>query len=157
MKNAWPKQKDRDAFYGNPRGRNAEASEKWKKANLVIVKPPFKMTYAGQPVTKITVHKKCADSLLRVLNAIWLAAEKNQDVIHKWGMDLYAGCFNFRLSRNSDNISSHAYACAVDFDSLHKPNGQSSKRFDPKVVKAFTDESWVNLKNDPMHFQAAIP
>jgi hypothetical protein len=157
MKNAWPKQKNRDTFYGNPRGKNGEASEKWKAANLTVIKPPFKMYYAGQLVTKITVHKKCADSLLRVLNAIWVAAGKSQDVIHKWGMDLYAGCFNFRLSRNSDNISSHAYACAVDFDAVNKPNGQSSKRFCKEVIAAFEAESWVNLKNDPMHFQAAIP
>lgn len=157
MKNDWPKQKDRDKFYGNPRGKGDQASEKWKANNLVAIKVPFRMFYAGKLVTKITCHRKCSDSLLRVLNAIWVASGKSQDVIHKWGMDLYAGCFNFRLSRNSDNISSHAYGCAVDFDAIHKPNGQSSKRFDPKVVKAFTDESWVNLKNDPMHFQAAIP
>jgi hypothetical protein len=34
-------------------------------------------------------------------------------------------------------------------------HGQSKRRFVKEVVKAFADEGWVNLPNDPMHFQAA--
>jgi hypothetical protein len=144
----------RDAFYGNPRGKNGQASESWKAKNLTTIKPPFKMTYAGKPVSSITIHRKCAESLKRVFDAIWIASGKSQATIAKWGMDIYGGSHNFRLSRNSNNISNHAYGCAVDFDPENKPNGQSRKRFPVVVVKAFTDEGWDNLANDPMHFEA---
>jgi D-alanyl-D-alanine carboxypeptidase len=150
----WPTMRERDAFYGNPRGRNGVASESWKAKNLVAIKTPFKVTFGGKPVTKIAVHRKVAESLSRVLEAIWGSAQKSQAQIVAWGMDKYGGAHEFRLSRNSENISNHAYACAIDFDPVGKPNGQSSKRFAAPVVKAFADEGWTNLKNDPMHFEA---
>lgn len=152
----WPKQKDRDAFYGNPRGKNGQASEKWKAANLIYIKPPFKIYFAGKPC-RVYVHKKCADSLARVYAAIWIASGKSQKTIDATGISKYAGCFNFRLSRNSNNLSSHSWGCAVDHDAENKPNGQSAKRFPAWIVKCFEAEGWINLKNDPMHFQAAIP
>jgi D-alanyl-D-alanine carboxypeptidase len=153
-KPTWPNMQRRDAFYGNPRGKNGMASEAWKQKNLVAIKIPFKMTYAGKPVTKINIHRKCAESLLRVLTAIWIASGKSQTQIATWGMDIYGGSHNFRLSRNSNNLSNHAYGCAIDFDPANKPNGQSRKRFAAPVIKAFSDEGWDNLTNDPMHFEA---
>jgi hypothetical protein len=150
----WPNMQGRDAFYGNPRGKNGFASDAWKAKNLIIIKAPFKITYGGKPVRTIRIHRKCAESLLRVLNAIWVASGKSQAKIAAWGMNLYGGSYEFRLSRNSNNISNHAYGIAVDFDPMGKPNGQSRKRFAAPVVKAFADEGWDNLQNDPMHFEA---
>jgi hypothetical protein len=152
----WPLQSRCDAFYGNPRGKNGHASDKWKAANLVAIKPPFKMRYAGQPVTALTIHRKCAESLSRVLAAVWLASGKNQAVIDSWGVSTFGGTYNYRLKRNSNTLSMHAYGCAIDLDPEHKPMGQGKSRFAKEVVKAFTDEGWVNLPRDPMHFQAAI-
>jgi hypothetical protein len=153
--NKWPKQSGVDAFYGNPRGANGHASERWKTRNLTTIKPPFKMYYAGKPVTSITVHKKCADSLSRIFSALWVAAGQSQATINAWGVSVFGGTFNYRLKRNSNTLSMHAYACAIDLDPVRKPLGQSAKRFAPAVVKAFKDEGWVNLPRDPMHFQAA--
>ena len=72
----WPKQRDCDMFYGNPRGEAGAVSVKWMLDNLISIVPPFRMTYAGIPVKRITVHKRCAESLSRVLAAIWIAAGK---------------------------------------------------------------------------------
>ena len=151
----WPKQRDCDMFYGNPRGEAGAVSVKWMLDNLISIVPPFRMTYAGIPVKRITVHKRCAESLSRVLAAIWIAAGKKQSIVDKWGVSVFGGSFNFRLKRNSNTLSMHAYGVAIDLDPAKKPMGQSVKRFVPEVVKAFRDEGWVNLRNDPMHFQAA--
>lgn len=153
--NAWPKQRECDAFYGNPRGLNGNASPRWKARNLTTVKPPFRMTYAGAPVTQITVHKRCAESLGRALNSIWMASGRSQAVIDRWGASVFGGTYNFRLKRNSNTLSMHAYGAAIDLDPAKKRMGQSTVRFAPEVVKAFANEGWVNLRNDPMHFQAA--
>lgn len=151
----WPRQSECDSFYGNPRGRYGHASDRWESRNLTTIAPPFRMTYAGAPVKQLKVHKKCADSLLRALNAIWIAAGKSQDTVDKWGVSILGGVYNFRLKRNSNTLSMHAYGAAIDLDPVRKPMGQAKRRFVPEVVKAFANEGWVNLRNDPMHFQAA--
>lgn len=155
MTTTWPKQKAVDAFYGNPRGLNGQCSPRWQQRNLVTITPPFRMTYAGRPVARITIHRLCADSLVRALAAIWEASGRNQAKVDQWGASVFGGTFNYRLKRNSNTLSMHAYGAAIDLDPQRKPMGQSARRFAPEVVKAFTDEGWVNLTNDPMHFQAA--
>ena len=151
----WPLQSECDKFYGNPRGINSHASENWKKANLTYVSPPFKMRYAGQPVTKVTIHRKCAESLVRVFNAIWLASGKSQAKIDEWGVSTFGGSFNYRLMRQSNRLSMHSYGCAIDLAPERFPMGKSDKKFAPEVIKAFSDEGWVNLPHDRMHFQAS--
>lgn len=156
-KNNWPKQSQMDAFYGNPRSNHPDqASVGWEKANLTRIVPPFKMFYAGNPVRSIRIHKKCAASLKRIFNAILVATKGDAKKLHDWKIDLFSGSYVFRLKRNSDTLSCHAYGAAIDFAAASFPMGQSKKRFMPEVIKAFTDEGWVNLTNDPMHFQAAI-
>jgi hypothetical protein len=131
------------------------ASPAWERNNLTVIRPPFQMRYAGQITASIRLHKKCADSLSRVLKAIWLASGGNRLTIDEWGVSDFGGSYNYRLKRNSNTLSMHAYGCAIDLAPTRFPMGQSSKRFVPAVVKAFADEGWINLKNDPMHFQAA--
>jgi D-alanyl-D-alanine carboxypeptidase len=152
----WPKQSQADAFYGNPRGKNAQVSEKWRAANLVAVKVPFKLRYAGKPVTTVTIHRKCAESLGRVFAAIWAASGKSQATIDKWGVSEYGGTYNYRLKRNSNTLSMHAYGCAIDLAPQRYPLGSTKAKFVPEVIKAFADEGWVNLPRDRMHFQAAL-
>ena len=113
LKPNWPSQAGRDAFYGNPRGRNtSRPSPAWEKANLVSIKPPFRMTYDGRAVSSLTIHRKCAESLLRVLTAIWVAAGKKQAVVDQWGVSVYGGAYSYRLVRGGDTLSSHSWACA---------------------------------------------
>lgn len=159
----WPLQKDCDKFYGNPRGANGMASAKWESANLVNITPPFIMRYAGKPVKTLRVHKKCAESLLRVLNALWVAAGKKQAVIDEWGVSTYGGAYNFRLMRGGTSLSMHSWGCAIDLDPANNGLGDTTPRFFkyPQVAKAFADEgwewggSWSGKGIDSMHFQAA--
>jgi hypothetical protein len=158
MKNNWPKQSEMDAFYGNPRGpvHPDQANVGWEKTNLTNIIPPFYIYYEGRRVKYIRIHKKCAASLKRVLKAILLAAKGDDKKLHEWMIDQFSGSYVFRLKRNGNTLSCHAYGAAVDFAAATFPMGQTKKRFVPEVVQAFTDEGWTNLSTDPMHFQAAI-
>lgn len=154
--NDWPKQKDCDTFYGNPRGKDGHASVTWEATKLVRITPPFRMTYAGKPIKTVTIHRKCADSLGRVFLAIWIAAGKDQTVIDRWFVSIFGGSYNYRLKRNSNTLSMHAYGCAIDLAPEKYPMGTSKAHFADPVLKAFKDEGWVNLPKDLMHFQCAI-
>lgn len=152
----WPKQADCDKFYGNPRGANGHASATWEAANLTRIKPPFRMYYAGKPIQTVTIHKKCADSLARVFNAIWAASGKSQEKVDSWFVSTFGGSYNYRLKRNSNSLSMHAYGCALDLAPDKYPMGTSRAKFVEPVLMAFRAEGWVNLPRDLMHFQAAI-
>lgn len=158
----WPKQSGRDAFYGSPRSKDpTKSSLLWEIANIKVVKPPFQMYYAGKPIKGIRIHKLCADSLLRVLDAIWIASGKSQTAIDRWGVSVYGGAYNYRLARGSNFLSSHSWGCAIDLDPARNGFGDSNPEFAkiPAVVKAFADEGWTWggtwTKPDAMHFQAA--
>lgn len=157
----WPLQSECDKFYGNPRGRNGQASGAWESSNLVRITPPFKMTFAGKPVSSIRIHKKCADSFLRILNDIFEKSGKNQKVIDKSGFSLYGGSYNYRLMRQSNQLSMHSYGCAIDFDPGRNGMGDKTPNFAnyPWIIGAFEKEGWVwggRWSNpDGMHFQAA--
>lgn len=154
--NNWPKQKDVDTFYGNPRGANSQASARWEATNLVRIIPPFTMRYIGTPIKSFRIHKKCSASITRILAAIWLASGKSQTQIDKWGVSLYGGSYNFRLMRGGNHLSMHSYGCAIDLAPTWYPmNDPKHRQFALPVIKAFSDEGWVNLKFDHMHFQAA--
>lgn len=159
MTNQWPLQSQCDAFYGNPR-LNLKL---WESKNLTRIEPPFMMAYDGRAIKHIVVHKKCAESLLKVLGKIWDAAEKDQKKINEAGVSIYDGCYNFRNMRGSNRLSMHAYACAIDLDAGRNGLGNPSPRFNryPWVVDAFEQEGWVwggrwsAKRRDGMHFQAA--
>ena len=154
--NPWPTQAQADAFYGNPRGRNGRASRIWEMLNLTSVKPPFKMRFAGSDVKSVRIHRKCAASLSRVLDAIWKAAEMRQDKIDEWGVSDFGGSYNFRMMRGSSHLSMHSYGCAIDLAPGRFPMGVATNKFCDAVCTAFSDEGWVNLPKDRMHFQAAL-
>ena len=152
----WPIQAQADIFYGNPRGPSGKASLKWEKLNLVTIKPPFKMYFAGNEVKNFKIHHKCAPSLLRVLQAIWQSSGQDQAKVDTWGVSIFGGSYNFRLMRGSNHLSMHAYGCAIDLAPERFPMGESAPQFCDEVCGAFAAEGWVNLPKDRMHFQAAI-
>lgn len=162
----WPKQSEMNAFYGNPDTNNdGQADKAWESGNLVRITPPYKLVLAWdtkRQVSTILVHKKCADSLLRILTAI-KDHYKTQEAIDKARMNLFGGVYNFRLMRGGSNLSIHSWAAAIDLDP--ERNGLGKKWVDGKgmmptpVVKAFEAEGWVWggkwKRPDAMHFQAA--
>jgi D-alanyl-D-alanine carboxypeptidase len=159
----WPKQQDVNDFYGDPRGANGLEKAAWVTANIVKITPPWSMVTAwdGKPVKTMRVHKKCAESLLVVMEKIWLAAAKDQAKIDAWGMNKYAGGYNFRLMRGSNALSMHSWGCAVDFDSERNGFGDAAPNFAnvPAVLDAFRSEDWtwggLWKRPDGMHWQAA--
>jgi D-alanyl-D-alanine carboxypeptidase len=161
--NNWPHQSDVDAFYGDPRGANGEASVKWESQNLARVPAPWKLitSWDFRPVSAIRIHKKCEPSLIKVLDTIWNAAGQRESKIKEWGMHLYAGAYNFRLMRGGTKLSMHSWACAVDFDSARNAFGDTTPNFAtiPAVLDAFASEGWTWggqwKKPDGMHWQAA--
>ena len=179
----WPMQVNRNQFYGNPAGANGKLDPKWEAANIVYVDIPWKAVLAWDKkvqVKRIRIHRLCAPSLTRILAAIFAAAEKigavgpndplfykgysgrgAQKVIEHWGMHLYGGAFEFRLTRGGTGLSSHSWACAIDWDPERNALGDTTPNFRncPEVCKAFADEGWEHGmewdRKDAMHWQAA--
>jgi D-alanyl-D-alanine carboxypeptidase len=145
---AWPTQSEvlsGTSVYGNPRGRNGQASPKWEAENLVYVKTPYTMTYAGKPLSKgCKVHKHCAPSLFRVFENLYDAAGGKASVLKHWGVTIYGGGYNFRLMRGGNNLSMHSYGCAIDLDPANNWMYDRTPRFAefPKVLAAFAAEGW---------------
>ncbi len=162
----WPLQKDCNTFYGNPSDPKdkSRASAAWEAANLVYVKAPFRMTYDGKPLSKgLRVHKKCAESLKRILDALWVAAGKKQATVDLWGVSITAGGHNYRLKRGGSTLSMHSWGCAVDFDPARNGMGDTTPNLAryPQVLQVFADEGWEWGGNwsgkscDGMHIQAS--
>lgn len=159
----WPLQSECDTYYGNPRGTGGNADPAWERDNIVRLQPPFRMTYADQPVGTIRIHKKCFASLDRVLRAINDAAKGDPAKLLLWGATIYGGAYNFRLKRGQTTLSMHAYGAAIDLDPEHNEFHNLNPRFtaDSPVVKAFKAEGWIwggdwsGASKDGMHFQAA--
>lgn len=172
----WPTQANRNRFYGNPALANGKLNPEWEAANIVRVTIPWKAVLAWDTkvqVKTIRIHRLCAQSLERILAAIWTAAQKlgaqrhgdaitgGQKVIEHWGMHLYGGAFEFRLQRGGSTLSSHSWACAIDWDPARNQLKDPTPNFAdiPEVLKAFADEGWTWggswARKDGMHWQAA--
>lgn len=156
----FPTLAERNAFYGNPTNPKDPTKHSliWELANLTYVKPPFKMTYAGKPLSPkgIRIHKKCAASLSRVFDALWRHADFNQETIDLWGVSVFSGSFNYRLMRNGNTLSNHSWACAIDLDQSRNMMNAKKPHFAqyPQIKEIFAAEGWYQLPNDQMHFEA---
>jgi len=153
-----------NAFYGNPdANHDGRADPAWMKASLVRVKPPYRMkwSWAGD-VTTITVHRRCAESLLRALDAV-ARHFGSQQAIERARMHLCGGAFNFRLMRGGSNLSVHSWGAAIDLDpernGLGRRYAESLGMMPMAVVEIFAREGWEWggrwSRPDAMHFQAA--
>lgn len=166
--NSWPKQSDVAAYYGNnikvTKGV-AGPDPAWEKANLVMVALPWKACASWDKtitIKSLRVHSKVAESLTRILNAIWYAFGKSQKAIEAVNLHLIGGGYNWRQMRGKSVLSMHAYGCAVDLDPDHNALHDPSPAMDHRIVDAFKAEGWVwggdwsPASRDGMHFQAAL-
>lgn len=104
----FPSQKNVAKFYGQP-GPQVQSQ-------LVTIIPPYEMVLdwnLNQKVTKITLHKKCADSALSAL--IEIEQHYGQEAIIRLGLNRFAGSYVHRQMRGGTSWSMHAYGCAIDF------------------------------------------
>lgn len=175
MKNVWPLQSQADAFYGNPRGRDGKVSPAWKKANIIKIPVPFKITMRIDPpkarrkidpvvyvvYTHIEIHKKCAESATRILNNTWTRVGKSQAMIDKLHLSDFSGSYNFRVISGGKRLSTHAYGAAWDWDADDNWLNDQTPFFtkDHPFAVAHAEEGWVWgdtwKRRDSMHWQAA--
>jgi D-alanyl-D-alanine carboxypeptidase len=162
VKQNWPKQSDALEFFGDPR------SSGWEAANLVYVTCPWLLTNEGEKskTTRILIHKKCADSLTRVLNFIWENCGKSQDQINAFGYNIFSGSYvgPDRKIAGTTTLSEHAYGGALDIWSEENQQGwtEEQSKFKPTslITVAFEGENWrwggrwSGKTRDAMHFQA---
>jgi len=155
----WPLQSECDKFYGNPRGSHGgHVDEKWYAANIVLVPLPFLMHMGDVTIKRISIHKRCAASLISVLAKV--KAQLSADTFSPFDL-CYDGSFAYRSMRRGAALSMHAYGCALDIDAAHNPMGKRKMRFTrfSPWVQAFEEEGWTWggrwSSPDGMHFQAA--
>lgn len=163
--NPWPLQSQMKAFYGDPdAGGDGVADRVWELNNLERISPPYRMVLAwdtSKKVNSITVHKKCASSLLRILTRI---AEHygSEQAIEAARMHYFGGCYNFRMTRGGVTLSNHSYAAALDLDPAANGLGirykESNGMMPMAVVNIFEAEGWFwggrFKRPDCMHFEA---
>lgn len=150
----FPRQRDMLGFYGAP------------GTNHVSLELPYPMRIAWdltKSVEKITINKHCAESAHRAFSAA--LAHYGYDKIKAMGLDLFGGCYANRPMRGGTNLSTHAFAAALDIDPENNQLrwGADRARMAKPEYAAFLDcfeaEGWVSLGRernyDWMHLQAA--
>ncbi len=150
--NVWPTQAECPAFYGS--------TEAAIQASLVNVQVPWLM---NGKTHSIPIHRKCAESLTRVVNYIWEQCGKSQNQIHAFGYDIFDGSFNWRDIAGTSTPSVHSYGAAIDFDAAANPQHATNTKFksDSLITQAFETEGWIwggrwSVESvDSMHYQAA--
>jgi hypothetical protein len=128
------------------------------------IKLPFDIYYENTSVRKLTVHEKCADSLLRVFER--LAVAYPDTASRKMaGILVYDGLYNPRLKRGSTSSwSMHAWMNAIDINAGRNGNKTSwpvNATMPIGVMECFAQEGWLSAGafwgRDAMHFQATSP
>ena len=149
--NPWPNpdQRSLKKFYGEP----------GDESNLVMIDFPYPMYYGGKHVTRTRVHKKCADSLLKVLNNIkdlFPHYPQVQDEANDYG-----GIFNFRNKRGGTSYSLHAWGAAIDLDAddnTFRDSWPMKADMPLEIMECFAREGWKSAGAfwgyDAMHFEA---
>lgn len=144
--NPWPEATQRalQAFYGSP----------GDESQLVAIQVGhLGVRYEGSKVRQIRVHRLCADSLLRVLEAIARGP-------HASVLEQFAGVYNNRPMRGGTLPSLHARGAAIDL--APATNGNLTKWPEKAtmplgVMEEFSREGWLSAgafwHRDPMHFQ----
>lgn len=156
----WPKQKDCDLFYGNPRDPG------FVRNHLTYIKAPFLMKYGLSPISSITVNVKCAGAFSAWLETVWDNARHDQKVVGAWGISAFSGSYNYRVKRSGSTLSMHAYGCAIDFDAPNNPFQSQKSHFKDdtdayknvvlpfKALGGTWGGDWEH-NTDGMHFQFA--
>ena len=148
--NSWPSSNDSalNAFYGEP------------EDNHTRIVPPYDMFYEGTKIKSILCNEKIADSLMRILTAIWEYCDKDDTKVKSFGLHVFDGCFNNRMSASGNSRSRHAWAAAIDLDADRNAwkVPRPPARMPQFAVEIFKAESWKSggemWGHDWMHFQA---
>jgi hypothetical protein len=154
----FPHQRNVGRFYGSP-GPDIE-----RQLVAIQCPVPLRLDFAlDKPVNRIRLHRKCADSGLRILQDV--ASHYGPDKMRSLGLDRFAGSHVHRRMRGGRKWSMHAYGCAWDWYAA--PNGLRTRcpqaLFCGPEYRAFIEihesHGWTSALRawgaDAMHFQAA--
>lgn len=151
-RNPWPAtdQASLTAFYGRP----------GTESRHTRITPPYPMFFEGKRISAITVHEKCAESLLRVLTELSTIYDTT-DERRESGVSIYDGVYNNRPMRGGALPSLHARAAAIDLDADRNPNlaNWPVVSITPiEVMECFAKEGWISAgafwHRDSQHHQA---
>lgn len=145
--------------FGDPRSADFIT----KHLVMVDISYPLKLSWnTSQHTQKITCHRELALAVPAIFNEILDAYGREQ--VEALGLDIFGGCYNMRLKRGGTELSTHAFAIAIDKDPDR--NGlrtrwrdcQFSKPAYKKYMEIWYDYGFINLGKeldfDGMHFQA---
>ena len=151
--NQWPFYRDMQRFYGAP-GKHQ-----------TYLQVPYGMRLAWdqtKPITRFSIHEKCHDSALRVLQRV--LSHYGEDQIATLGLNLFGGCLNVRRMRGGTKWSTHAWGAAIDFDPSRnqlrwgRDKAELAKPAYEPFWRFWEEEGWVSLGRarnyDWMHVQA---
>lgn len=83
------------------------------EALLTSITPPYTLYYDGKPVHSIRVHQAVALHVQQALREV--LAHYGTEEIHRLGLDLYGGSYNYRSTSTGKALSMHAWGIALDF------------------------------------------
>ena len=155
-----------EAFYGPIRlGPTGQPTRAWERETLITIRAPYPLALAWRPdrrITRVSCHRLVAESLTRILSGI-LSHFGTIEAVRAARMDLFGGCYNYRLIGGSHRLSVHSFGAAVDFDPENNRLGlayvEGSAMMPRAVVDIFEGEGWrwggsFRRRPDCMHFQA---
>ena len=122
----WPTQAEvrrGTSFFGRP----------GNESTLTSLVPPYPLLYEGKPVRSIRVHELIAPHVQAALREV--LAHYGQEEIHRLGLDLYGGCYNYRSSTGGSALSMHAWGIALDFS----PASNAYKMKAPRATLSHRD------------------
>jgi len=142
--------------FGEPREETTtgvELDKSWERSYMGRAKLGFNIPLSWDKnvlVGSIYCHKKLTPAFEAAFGEI--AAVGLEKKVFSYG-----GCFNFRVKRRSERLSTHSWGIAIDLNTEDNLMGTEGK-MDPGLVKIFQRHGfewgggWSGTK-DPMHFQ----
>jgi hypothetical protein len=153
--NRWPRQTESEmnAFYGRP------------GENHTMIDLPYTMKIAWnkkQKINRFVINSRCAESALRCFERVAATYDARQRA--DMGLDLFGGCFNHRKMRGGTQLSTHAFAIAIDFspeENQLRWDASRARLAQPDAIpfwEIWESEGWVSLGRarnfDWQHVQA---
>ncbi|HND77247.1 MAG TPA: M15 family metallopeptidase [bacterium] len=115
---------------------------------------PYPLKLAWMPektIKRMYCHRDMIPVFQKVFNDIYQAGLAPK-------AELFGGCFNFRLKRTTNKLSTHSWGIAIDLNPATNALGTKGN-MNPSIVKIFKNNGfiwggdWADLNCDPMHFQ----
>jgi len=103
-------------FYGKPGTGHGKVNSPY----------PLKLAWdTNTTINRFTAHSKIVTSVETILGNV--LSHYGIDEIKRLKLDMWGGCFNNRKMRGGSRLSTHAFACAIDWNPAENRLRQNSK------------------------------